>query len=918
MELPTVYAPDATESKWYDFWESRGYFAARPDAAKKPFTVVIPPPNVTGSLHMGHALNNTLQDVLVRRRRMKGDNALWIPGTDHGGIATQNVVEKMLKKEGKSRHDLGRAAFLERMWAWRKESGDTILHQLRKLGCSLDWSRTRVTMDEVSSKAVAKAFVTFFERGLIYQGVRLVNWCPRCATALSDIEVEHEDRAGKLWHIRYPFANGAGDGVVVATTRPETLLGDTAVAVHPGDERYAALIGKELLLPLMNRVIPVVGDDAIDSAFGTGAVKVTPAHDATDFDIGQRHKLPHEQVIGYDGKMTARAGRYAGLSVKDAREKVVADLEAKGLLVKIDDHRHAVAVCYRCATAIEPLESSQWFLKTAEMAERAARATEEGRVRIHPESWAKPYLAWLHGNRDWCVSRQIWWGHQVPVWYCLSCGDYSDEQMRRIRADKSLSSEITKSLLRGSAKRPIASAEPLATCPDCGGRDLLQDPDVLDTWFSSGLWPLTTLGWPADTEDLKHFYPTAVLATGHEILYLWVARMVMMGLALRNDIPYQDVFIHGIVRDKQGRKMSKSLNNVIDPLDIMKKFGTDALRFALVAQASPGRDMQLSDDSFVGARNFANKVWNASRFVMMNLRGHRKIDLPWAERDLADRWIADRFRRAAAEADRFFDQFDPAQAARTLYAFFWNDFCDWYIELAKPRTQGSDETSARAARQTLAEVLDGILRALHPIMPFLTEELWQALNDTLGEKPAESLMIAVEKPSAVGDPASDADRRAMDLLQGAVTALRTIRSEMNVPPGKPIALVVNATGASAATQDTLARHGGYLRHLAKIGEWKMIDSGPCPRPPQSASAVAADFEMYLPLEGLIDFGKEKERLEKEKTALEADLARLKERLENPDFIARAPADKVEEVRTRLAESAAKRERVHGHLAALSA
>ncbi len=916
MHLPTVYNPEETEAKGYAFWDAQGLFSAAPDPKRKPFTIVIPPPNVTGSLHMGHALNNTLQDVLIRRRRMKGDNALWIPGTDHGGIATQNVVEKILKKEGRTRHDLGRSAFLERMWAWRKESGDTILHQLRRLGCSLDWTRTRFTMDEASSRAVARAFAVFFERGLIYQGVRLVNWCSRCGTSLSDIEVEHEDRNGKLWHIRYPFSDGEG-AVVVATTRPETMLGDTAVAVHPEDARYAAAVGKSLLLPLMNRTIPVVADEAVDSAFGTGAVKVTPAHDAADFEIGQRHKLPHEMVIGFDGLMTPRAGRYAGLSIKDCREKVVADLGGRGLLEKVEDHRHAVSVCYRCATAIEPLESSQWFLKTADMAQRAAAATESGRVKIHPESWAKPFLAWLRANRDWCISRQIWWGHQIPVWYCLVCGDYSDEQIRRIRQDASFKSEITKSLLRESAKRPIVSDTPPAACPDCGRKDLVQDPDVLDTWFSSGLWPLTTLGWPEETADLKYFYPTSVLATGHEILYLWVARMVMMGLALRDEVPYRDVFIHGIVRDKQGRKMSKSLNNVIDPLDVMKKYGTDALRYALVAQASPGRDMQMADDSFVGARNFANKIWNATRFVLMNLKGFRPVEIPPKDRPLADRWIVDRFQLTAAEADAHFDAFDPSQAARSLYAFFWGDLCDWHIELCKPRLQNPDNPSGNAARQTLAEVLDGVLRLLHPIMPFLTEELWQALWDTLGGNPAKTLMEGPDQCPWNGPAGSPEDRRAMALVREAVVGVRTIRSEMNVPPGKPITALVNLTAASAFTRETLSRHAEDVKHLAKIGDWRLVESGECRRPAQAASAVAADFEMFIPLEGLIDFGKEKQRLEKERTALEADTVRLKERLENSDFVSRAPAEKVAEVKIRLAENAAKRERLSGHLAALN-
>jgi valyl-tRNA synthetase len=917
MELPTVYNPEETERPWYSRWEAGRLFASQPDPARRPFAIVIPPPNVTGSLHMGHALNSTLQDLLIRWRRMKGDNTLWVPGTDHGGIATQNVVEKLLKKEGKSRHDLGREAFLERMWAWRKESGDTILLQLRRLGCALDWSRARFTMDEESSRAVAAAFVEFHRRDWIYLGERLVNWCPRCATALSDIEVEHEDRAGKLWHIRYPFVNDPERGVTVATTRPETMLGDTAVAVHPKDERYAGLAGKHLRLPLMDRDIPLVADDAVDASFGTGAVKVTPSHDAADFEIGRRHNLPRERVIGFDGHMTPRAGRYAGLSLKACRDQVVQDLETRGFLVKVEDYRHAVATCYRCATAIEPLESSQWFLKTGEMAQAAARATEEGRVRIHPESWAKPYLAWLHNNRDWCISRQIWWGHKIPVWYCLACGDYSDEKLRRIREDVEFKSEVTKSLLREFAKRPIVQAEAPAACPDCGRAELLQDPDVLDTWFSSGLWPLTTLGWPGDTADLRYYYPTSVLATGHEILYLWVARMVMMGLALKNEIPYTDVFIHGIVRDKQGRKMSKSLNNVIDPLDIMKKYGTDALRYSLAAAAAPGRDMQLSDDHFVGARNFANKIWNASRFALSHLDGFRPAPLALAERDLTDRWIRQRLADTLKEVDGLLAAFDMAQAARALYGFFRGDFCDWYIELAKRRLLGADapEPARRAARQTLAEVLDGALRALHPVLPFLTDELWRAYRQATGQDETPGLLTAsyfAVDPNETA--AGEDDRRAMALLMAVTTTIRTIRAEMNVPPGKPVSVVINVAKASEFTKRVLSERKDDARHLARVGDWTLAESAA--PPPQAASAVVADVELFIPLGGLIDFEKEKQRLTKDLAALDADLAHLTERLEKPDFISRAPADKVAEVRARMTESAAQRARLSHHLAAL--
>jgi valyl-tRNA synthetase len=923
IELPSVYTPETTESKWYDVWEKLGLFAAKPDPAKAPYAIVIPPPNVTGSLHMGHALNDTLQDVLTRWRRMSGDNALWVPGTDHGGIATQNVVEKLLKKEGKSRHDLGREKFLKRMWEWRKESGDQILLQLRKLGCACDWTRTRFTMDEASSKAVTAAFVELYRRHLIYRGRRLVNWCSRCFTALSDVEIEHVEAPGKLWHIRYPFKGGGH--LVVATTRPETMLGDTGVAVHPDDQRYTDKKGRTLVLPLMDREIPLVFDGAVDPEFGSGAVKVTPSHDAADFEIGRRHGLPHEMVIGYDGRMTERAGKYAGQTLKECRENVLADLSALGLLEKEEDIRHSVATCYRCATTIEPLESSQWFMKTGDMAKRAAHATETDRVQIFPESWEKPYLHWLRNNRDWCISRQIWWGHQIPVWYCLKCSGLSADQLAQIARDPAFKLESTKMLLRESAGEPIVREEDPVVCPRCGKEEIIQDPDVLDTWFSSGLWPLTTLGWPKKTQDLAYFYPTSVLVTGHEILYLWVARMVMMGEELGSEVPFRHVFIHGIVRDRHGKKMSKSLNNVIDPLDVMKKFGTDALRFAIVSSAVPGRDMQLSDDSFVGARNFANKLWNASRFALTNLAGYRPAEVPLAQRDLADRWIRRRLSHALKVVDGHMKQYDLAQAARTLYAFFWDEFCDWYIELAKIRVapppgspEGAprpDDSLARAAKQTMVEVLDGALRALPPVMPFITEELWQALAQVTGEKPAESVLAAAYEVKFLDpSPVDDEDMRAMAVLMETVTALRTLRSEMNVPPGKQVALHVNLSAASAFTRNVLDKHGEYVRRLAKISE--IVAGGDGKAPKGAAAGVAADFEFFVPLEGLIDFGKEKQRLEKEIGALENDLKRLQERLDNPDFTARAPKEEVEKARNRHAEVTAKRRRLQAHAAAL--
>ncbi len=916
MELASVYSPETTESKRYEVWNKAGLFGSKPDPAKKPFTIVIPPPNVTGSLHMGHALNSTLQDMLIRWHKMSGFNTLWLPGTDHGGIATQNVVEKQLKAGGKSRHDLGRDKFLERMWEWRKESGDTILMQLRRLGASCDWTRTRFTMDEASSKAVTHAFTEFYKRKLIYRGFRLVNWCTRCGTSLSDIEVEHLDTKGKLWHIRYPLKDGSGD-LIVATTRPETMLGDTGVAVNPDDERYKNLIGKTLVLPLMDREIPIVADAAVDSSFGSGAVKVTPSHDQTDFDIAQRHNLPHEMVIGYDGRMTERAGAFAGQKVQEARKNVLAALEQGGFLIKEEDHKLPVTTCYRCATAIEPLESSQWFLKTKDLAADAAKATRDGRVKIYPESWEKPYLLWLDNNRDWCLSRQIWWGHQIPVWYCLACGPLKPEEKSAITADPMFKNEGTKLLLREKTGEPIVSETKPDKCPRCGKNELVQDPDVLDTWFSSGLWPLTTLGWPDATADLNYYYPTSVLATGHEILYLWVARMVMMGLAFKKEIPYKHVFIHGIVRDKQGKKMSKSLNNVIDPLDVMKKYGTDALRFALVSQAVPGRDMQLSDDSFVGARNFSNKIWNATRFALGNLSDYKPSEIPLEKRELADRWIIHRLQETVKAAGDFIAQYDMAQAARAAYAFFWGDFCDWYIELAKIRLQaGADNADAlpgrRVAQQTLVEVLDGILRLLHPIMPFITEELWRALGEVTGRQ-GQALLMA-QPLLAPKSALSESDRKAMQTLMETITAIRTVRSEMNVPLGKTIPVTASVHNGSYS-RGLLKDQEDPIKRLAKVSELTVLEKAA--RPPQSATAVVADFEIFIPLEGLIDFDKERQRLQKDLAFLETDNNRLEERLNNPDFIARAPQEEVDKARQRLQEVALKKKRLQDHLTALS-
>ncbi|MCX5777869.1 MAG: valine--tRNA ligase [Elusimicrobia bacterium] len=896
-EMDKTYDPSVVEQKWYDSWLKNDIFSSHPDSTRRPFTVVIPPPNVTGSLHMGHALNATMQDIIVRFKRMQGFNPLWVPGTDHGGIATQNVVEKLLKAEGKSRHDLGREKFLERMWQWRTESGDTILMQLRRLGCSLDWSRTRFTMDETCSRAVTAAFVKLFEKGLIYRGKRLVNWCPRCHTALADIEVEHEEEVGKLWHIKYVLKSRGlislfkKKYIVVATTRPETMLGDTAVAVHPDDKRYKDLIGSMVVLPLIGREIPVIADTAIDPSFGTGAVKVTPAHDPVDFEIGVRHQLDRIEVIDFHGKMTAAAGEpYAGLDRFAARKKILNDLEAQKLLLETANHPHAVGHCYRCATVIEPLLSEQWFLKVEDMSRRAMQSVADGAVKFYPDSWAKPCLSWLENLRDWCISRQIWWGHRIPVYYCASSSINPYAGTRTPTTDCA----------------PCASVESPAKCPHCGGAEMVQDADVLDTWFSSALWPFSVMGWPeiADNADLKYYYPTSVLVTGHEILYLWVARMVQMGLEFMDAVPFKHVYIHGIVRDKFGKKMSKSLGNVIDPLGVMEKYGTDALRFSLTQSAAPGRDMQLSEDSFLSARNFANKIWNASRFIMMNVRsvdwGKDFIMAVWPL-ELCDHWILSEYRILVGEVTVALDSYNMDAAARLIYEFFWSKYCDWYIELAKIRIAGTDAEKRKVALSILTEILAGVLRLLHPIMPFITEEIWSHMAE-LDFRAKKGPTIALSSWPEVNPEKIDTTAIArMRALQEIVTAVRTIRSEMNVPPGKLITAVINVSAPE--TREMIEQHRQYVQYLAKL-ETLTVGSA-LPRPPQSAMFVGGGIELFVPLAGIIDLEKEKTRLKKESANAAAEIERCTAKLNNADFSARAPASEVAKMKARLAEAVVK-------------
>ncbi len=891
MSQPTdglgSYDPHAIEKKWYARWESEGRFHADPHSPKPPYAIVIPPPNVTGSLHMGHALNNTLQDALVRYKRMDGYEALWQPGTDHAGIATQNVVERMLAGEGTTRQEVGRDAFVERVWQWREESGGTIIGQLRRLGASCDWERERFTLDEGLSRAVREVFCRLYDEGLIYQGDYITNWCPRCHTALSDLEVEHRDADGHLWHIRYPLKGGGG-GVTVATTRPETMLGDTAVAVHPDDDRYRDLVGRTLVLPVVGREIPIIADAAVDPAFGTGAVKVTPAHDPNDFAMGERHGLSLVRVIGEDGAMTPEAGdAYAGLDRYACRERLVADLEAGGHLVGVDDHAHAVGECYRCHTVIEPLVSRQWFVRIQPLADRAIAAVRDGRTRIVPAQWEKTYFHWMENIRDWCISRQIWWGHRIPAFTCAACG-----------------------------KLTVARQDPDA-CPACGATDLAQDSDVLDTWFSSALWPFSTLGWPDDTPELRKFYPTSALVTGFDILFFWVARMMMMGLWFMDEVPFRDVYIHALVRDEQGQKMSKSKGNVIDPLEVIDRFGADAFRFTLVAFAAQGRDIRLSVDRIEGYHRFVNKLWNAARFALMNLADLDPAAPEVALDDLsaADRWILTRLRDATAAVRTHLDGYEFDKAAGAVYQFLWHELCDWYIEMAKrPLYAGDAPKARRAAQQTLVRAFDGVLRLLHPFMPFVTEELWHRLPwpGFLGDRPDGLITAPFPRPDQM--PADDAARDRIETVKAAVSAIRNVRGEMNVPPSRRLEAHVRG---DAAAVDVLRSEADTVTALAGLGRLAFL-GGDAPRPPQSAAAVAPGLEIFVPLAGVVDLAAEERRLTKEIARLEAEEARIAKKLANPQFLERAPAAvvakeraKAEEAREALEKLRASLERVRG-------
>ena len=862
-ELPKTYDPKAVEDKLYSFWNDSGFFHAEVNPDKKPYTIVIPPPNVTGQLHMGHAFDETLQDILIRTKRMQGYEALWMPGTDHAGIATQIKVEENLRKEeGLTRYDLGREKFLERVWDWKNKYGDRIISQLKKLGSSCDWERERFTMDEGCSKAVREVFVNLYNKGLIYKGHRIINWCPHCTTALSDAEVEYETQPGKLWHIRYPLADGSGD-LVVATTRPETFMGDTGVAVNPNDERYKHLIGKTCILPIMNREIPIFGDEYVDMEFGTGCVKVTPCHDPNDFEMGQRHNLEQILVFNEDATVNENGGKYEGMDRYECRKAVIKDLEEGGYLVKIEDHEHNVGTCYRCGTTVEPMTSAQWFVKMAPLAKPAMDVVTEGKTKFVPDRFSKTYLRWMENVHDWCISRQLWWGHRIPAFYCDDCGEMT------------------------------VSKEDVHVCPKCGSKNVRQEEDVLDTWFSSALWPFSTLGWPEKTKELEYFYPTSTLVTGYDIIFFWVARMIFSGVEHMGQTPFDTVYIHGLVRDAQGRKMSKSLGNGIDPLEIIEQYGADALRFTLATGNSPGNAMRFSDERVQASRNFCNKIWNASRFIQMNLTigKDKAAELP-ETLALEDKWIVSKFNTLVAEVTRNIDQYELGLAAAKLNDFIWDNFCDWYIEIAKTRLQAGDEN----VQKVLCYVLSGAMQLLHPFMPFITETIWQAL-------PHEGPSVMVSKWPEYDEKLHFAAEEAqMETLMDAVRAIRNRRSEMNVPPSKKAKVLI-----LTEKKDTFAAGEGFFPKLAYASGIELIDAVPGDAA-KMASVVTGDAQLYMPMGDLIDFAAERARLEKEKAKVEDDIEFVMKKLNNPKFVDKAPEkvvaverEKAEKLREHLAK-----------------
>ncbi len=881
-DLPKSYDPSQVEEKWYRYWLEKGYFHSEVDPSRRKFSVVIPPPNVTGSLHMGHALNNTIQDIFVRWKRMQGYNTMWLPGTDHAGIATQNVVEKALAQEGLTKEDLGRERFLERVWEWKRKYGGRIILQLKRLGASCDWERERFTLDEGLSRAVKEVFVRLFREGLIYRGNYIINWCPRCGTALSDIEVEHHEVSGKLWYVRYPIVGEEESYIVVATTRPETILGDVAVAVHPEDERYKSMVGKKVKIPLTNRIGPIVSDKMVDPSFGTGAVKITPAHDPNDFLVAQRHGLPLVKVMNPDATMNEEAGeRYKGLDRFECRKKVVEDLEREGLLEKVEDYVHSVGHCYRCKTVIEPYLSEQWFVRMKPLAEPAIEVVREGKIRLVPKTWEKVYYEWMENIRDWCISRQLWWGHRIPVWYCQSCGHMN------------------------------AFVDPPEKCEKCGSQDLVQDPDVLDTWFSSALWPFSTLGWPEKTPDLEYYYPTDLLVTGFDIIFFWVARMIMMGLKFMGDVPFYDVYIHALVRDEEGKKMSKSFGNVIDPLDMIEKYGADALRFTLASLALQGRDIKLSEGKIESSKNFANKIWNALRFILMNIRDFdpksvSKTDLLL---DLADRWVLSRTQRVIREVSDLLSGYYIGESAKALYEFIWGEFCDWYIEISKRTLYDSsvEEKRRMSVKYVLWKVSSVILRLLHPYMPFITEELWHRLPGVEG-----SIVVAPWPSYEENFLDEDAEWKMKDVME-SIRLIRNMRAEMGIQPGQKVKVVIKPHDQSFA--DLVRSLEGYFISLASLSE-VLVDPN-YEKPRGCAVGVMSKAEIFMPLGEFMDLDKEIARLKRELSEIDEDMERVKTKLSNKSFLEKAPKKVVEKEKEKLRNLEDRRERIKKHLEFLS-
>ncbi len=875
-ELEKVYDPKQVEDKTYRFWVEKRYFHAEPNPKKKPYTIVIPPPNITGQLHLGHALDCTLQDSIIRFKRMQGYEALWLPGTDHASIATEAKIVEAMRKEGVTKDDLGREGFLERAWEWKKTYGGKIVEQLKKMGSSCDWERERFTLDEGCSEAVKEVFVRLYEKGLIYRGERIINWCPHCLTSISDAEVEYEEHDGHFWHIRYPLSDGSGY-LEIATTRPETLLGDTALAVHPDDERYQALVGKTVILPLVGREIPIVADSYVEMDFGTGVVKITPAHDPNDFEVGLRHNLPVINVMNDDATINENGGKYRGMDRYECRKQIVADLEAEGFLVKVEDHKHNVGSCYRCSTTVEPRVSKQWFVKMGPLAGPAIEAVRSGETKFVPDRFSKIYYHWMENIKDWCISRQLWWGHRIPAWYCQDCGEVI-----------------------------VAKEEP-HTCPKCGSKNLQQDPDTLDTWFSSALWPFSTLGWPNQTEELKYFYPTSTLVTGYDIIFFWVARMIFSGVENMGKSPFETVFIHGIVRDAQGRKMSKSLGNGIDPLKVIDEYGADALRFTLATGNSPGNDMRFVEEKVKASRNFANKIWNATRFILMNLSD--EIDKPELPQRLQteDKWILSKLNTLIKEVTENLERFELGIAVQKLYDFIWDVLCDWYIELTKSRIQAGGE-SAKSAQQVLIYVMNQCLKLLHPIMPFITEEIWQAIpND------CESIMVA-PWPQYREDLCFQQEEEDFEKVMSAIKAIRNRRAEMNVPPSKKARVFVKTLNTGMFESGAM-----FIERLASASEVKV--SGVAPQQGEDFSdavqVITDSARIFIPLDELVDKEKELARLEKERKACDKDIAMVEQKLSSQGFIEKAPQNVVEAERAKLEKHKERMEKIVESIAAFS-